>query len=176
PNLYSLAGGQGVLRCVTFSKTIATGLRVGWVQGRADFTEACVRMRFDMGSSPLMHRALAEFVGSGQWEEHIEKMRRIYAAKEDALSRGILNECEPYVRFQRPKGGFFLWVELLNGINAQRVAQYGAEEGVLVVPGKNFFADGSGTSYLRLAFSTEHPETLTEGARRLSRALARAAE
>src|SRR5439155_14185719 len=53
PNLYALAGGQGVLRLVTFSKTVATGLRVGWVQGRADFVDACVRMRFDMGSSPL---------------------------------------------------------------------------------------------------------------------------
>jgi len=176
PSVYSVAGGQGVLRACTFSKTIATGLRVGWVQGRADFIDACVRMRFDMGASPLLHRMLGEFVGSGQWEAHIAKMRRIYAEKCHALSSSLVQECEPYVRFLRPRGGFFLWLECLPGIDASAVAEYAAQEGALIVPGRNFFMTNGDTAHLRLAFSTESPEQLRDAGRRLARALARAAE
>jgi 2-aminoadipate transaminase len=175
PSVYSLAGGHGVLRAGTFSKTIATGLRVGWVQGRADFVDACVRMRFDMGASPLLHRMLGEFVGSGQWDSHIKKMRKLYADKCAALSGSLINECEPYMRFQRPQGGFFLWVECRDGINAGDVAKYAAEEGALIVPGRNFYMDGQDTSHLRLAFSTEKPDDLKEAGKRLARAFARAA-
>ncbi len=175
PSVYSLAGGQGVLRACTFSKTIATGLRVGWVQGRADFVDACVRMRFDMGASPLLHRMLGEFVGSGQWEHHIRKMRKLYSEKCQALMGSLMNECEPYMRFQRPQGGFFLWVECRDGIDSGEVAKFAAEEGALIVPGRNFYMDGKDSSHLRLAFSTESPADLTEAGRRLARAFARAA-
>lgn len=175
PSVYTLAGGEGVLRAGTFSKTIATGLRVGWIQGRADFVDACVRMRFDMGASPLLHRMLGEFVASGQWDQHILKMRRLYAEKCDALSSSLVNECEPYARFLKPQGGFFLWVECLGGIDSAKVAQLAAEEGCLVVPGRNFFMDGKDSSHLRLAFSTESPQDLREAGKRLSRAFARAA-
>lgn len=176
PSLYSLAKGEGILRAATFSKTVATGLRVGWVQGRVDFIDACVRMRFDMGSSPLMHRMLEDFVSSGRWEAHIDTMRRIYARKCASLADALITEAEPYVRFLRPRGGFFLWVECLGGIDAARVAQIAAEEGALVVPGRNFFMDPQdGRSFLRLAFSTESPQDLHEGGVRLARALSRAA-
>ncbi len=175
PSVYSVAGGQGVLRACTFSKTIATGLRVGWVQGRADFVDACVRMRFDMGASPLLHRALAEFVISGGWERHIKKMHRIYSEKCEALASTLLEECEPYARFVRPQGGFFIWLECRDGLDSARVAQLASEEGVLVVPGRNFFLEQNDSSHLRLALSTETPDDLREGARRLARAFARAA-
>lgn len=175
PSVYAVAGGEGVLRAGTFSKTVATGLRVGWVQGRADFVSACVQMRFDMGASPLLHRMLAEFVMSGQWEEHIGKMRALYAKKIDALSHGLLEECESYATFVRPQGGFFVWLRCHEGISAAQVHRYAIEEGVMVVPGRAFFAEGGDDTYLRLAFSTVSAAELQEGARRLGRAFARAA-
>ena len=175
PSLYALAEGHGVLRAGTFSKTVATGLRVGWIQGREDFVSACVQMRFDMGASPLLHRMLAEFVRSGEWEAHIARMRRLYAEKCDALCRALLEECEPYVRFTRPRGGFFVWLECRDGIPAAAVQRAALEEGALVVPGRVFFVDGGDDRYLRLAYSTATPEQLCEGARRLGRAFARVA-
>lgn len=175
PSLYAIAEGHGVLRAGTFSKTVATGLRVGWIQGREDFVAACVQMRFDMGASPLLHRALAEFVQSGEWEAHITHMRRLYAEKCEALCHGLLEECEPYARFVRPQGGFFVWLECRDGIPASAVQRAALEEGALVVPGRVFFVDGADDRYLRLAFSTATPEQLREGARRLGRAFARVA-
>src|SRR5579883_457615 len=169
PNLYALAEGHGVLRACTFSKTIATGLRVGWVQGRADFVDACVRMRFDMGASPLLHRMLAVYVEAGEWERHIDTMRRLYARKCEALCDSLVEWCEPYVRFRRPEGGFFLWLECRAGIEAGTVARYGIEEGVMFSPGRNFFLDGDDARHLRLAFSTATPEELREAGKRLAR-------
>ena len=174
PSLYSIAGGEGVLRAGTFSKTIATGLRVGWLQGRTDFVAACDQMRFDMGGSPLVHRMLAEYVGSGRWEEHVVAMRRLYAEKCAALGDAIADECEPYVRFQRPAGGYFLWLTCAEGIDAGIVAKAAAEEGLICVPGRSFFLAGGNSRHLRLAFTTAPLADMPEAARRLRRAFARA--
>ena len=64
-----------MLKVGTFSKPIATGLRIGWVQGREDFIDALGRVKYDMGNSPVLLRALAEYVGSQKLEEHLEEMR-----------------------------------------------------------------------------------------------------
>ena len=62
PSLYGLANGQGILKVGTFSKPIATGLRIGWVQGREDFIDALGRVKYDMGNSPVLLRALGEYL------------------------------------------------------------------------------------------------------------------
>src|SRR5581483_8524795 len=107
-------------------------------------------------------------------------MCRLYARKCDALARSLVEWCEPYARFQRPRGGFFLWLECLNGLDAARVARAAVEEGVFVVPGRNFYhesaGDDAGAQFLRLAFSTASPEALAEAGQRLARAFARVAE
>src|SRR5262249_49246346 len=68
PSVYSMAGGEGVLRTGTFSKIIATGLRVGWVQAAPNLIDALARMVFDMGGSPMIHEAIARFMLSGKLE------------------------------------------------------------------------------------------------------------
>jgi 2-aminoadipate transaminase len=118
---------------------------------------------------------LAEFVASGEWERHIAKVRALYAQKCDALSHGLLEECESYARFVRPQGGFFVWLRCREGLSASQVQRIAMEEGVMVVSGRSFFAEGGDDSYLRLAFSTVSPAELHEGARRLGRAFSRAA-
>jgi 2-aminoadipate transaminase len=177
PSLYALAGGHGVLRAGSFSKTIATGLRVGWVQGRADFVDACAQMRFDMGASPLLHRMLARFVLSGGFDAHVHSMQELYGTKCDALTRSLVEWCEPYARFQRPDGGFFLWLECLGGVDAGVIARAAAEDGVLLVPGTHFYHESAGAeagaSFLRLAFSTASPKALGEAGKRLAGVFAR---
>jgi 2-aminoadipate transaminase len=161
PSLYGMAGGQGILKVGTFSKPIATGLRVGWVQGRADFIDALSRVRFDMGGSPLLLRALSEYVGSGKMDKHLELMRPLYAAKCDALCRSLEESCSQYLRFARPDGGFFLWVECI-GPSAGEIAREAAKLGLIFPVGANFFLRGEqdDTSHVRLAFSTAGVEEL----------------
>ena len=167
-SLYGMAEGQGVLRLCSLSKTIATGLRVGWVQARQDYVDAMSRVRFDMGNNPLFQWALADYVGSGKLDDHVQRMRPIYAEKCEILAESLLQYCEPYVRFHKPDGGFFLWVECF-GASARDVVQAAAEEGLVFPVGSNFFSDreNAADSHFRMAFSAAPLEELAEVGPRL---------
>ena len=162
-SIYSLANGAGVLKIGTFSKVIATGLRAGWVQASKDYIEALGRVRFDMGTSPLLLHTLAEFIGSGQLDPHIRRMRPIYAEKCTALSDSLAEHCEPYVQFNKPGGGFFFWFECM-GATASEVAKAAAEEGLLFPPGSGFFLnkEKAPDTHVRLAFSNASLRQLKE--------------
>ena len=174
-SLYALAQGQGILKAGTFSKCIATGLRLGWVQGRADYIEALVRVRFDMGNSPLLQRAIADYMAGGKLDAHLEEVRPVYAEKCRVLCQSLLSHCQPYVRFKKPDGGFFLWVECI-GPRSQEVAREAAEKGVIFPVGSTFFLDGEDgdTTHIRLAFSTATLEQLAQVGPRLRAAFDRA--
>ncbi len=174
PSLYGLAAGQGILKVGTFSKPIATGLRVGWVQAREDFVTALSQVKFDMGSSPILLRALADYVGSGKLDSHLEMMRPIYAAKCDALCQGLEEHCTDLVSFVKPGGRFFLWLECI-GASAADVARSAAEVGLTFPTGALFYLNGKedDMSHIRLALSTSDAELLREVGPRLRAAFER---
>ena len=177
PALSAIAHGHGVITVGSFSKVIATGLRVGWVHARPELVELVARMRFDMGNSPLLHRALVHYLEDGRLDAHIERMRALYAEKVDILASALTELAEPYLTFQRPGGGFFLWVRLQQGLAAEALQHAATEEGVVFPLGRGFFADGQDTDgeHIRLAFSWTAKEDLRAGAERLARACARVA-
>ena len=155
PSIYDLANGQGVLKVGSFSKIIATGLRIGWVQGRSDFIDALARVRFDMGNSPLLQRALSAYLQSGKLDQHLGRVRALYAKKCEILSRSIEQHCAQYFDFDRPNGGFYLWIDC-KGPDARDVRQVASKEGVVFPLGSAFFLnqDRDDANHLRLAFST----------------------
>ena len=161
PSLYSLSDGYGVMRVGSFSKVAATGLRIGWVQARSEFINALTKVRFDMGTSPILLRAMSRYLQSGHLEMHVEEMRRLYALKCRNLCDSLKEHCEPYVTFTRPDGGFFLWLECI-GASASEVRVAAAEEGLIFPSGATFFndPDKSRDKYLRLAFSSASVEQL----------------
>ena len=175
PSLFSIAQGEGVLKVATFSKIIATGLRTGWVQGRADFIEALTRVRYDMGNSPLIQRALANIIDSGKLDLHVDQMRPIYAKKCETLVNSLISHCPQYLKFIKPDGGFFLWVECI-GVNANIVLREAAKLGLIFPGGAIFYLNGEqdNTSHLRLAFSTASLSDLEESGLRLRSAFDRA--
>jgi 2-aminoadipate transaminase len=175
PSLYGLAQGQGVLKIGTFSKPIATGLRVGWVQGRADFIQALSQMRFDMGNSPLMLRALGEYVGSGELDRHLEQMRPLYSAKCDALCESLLEHCGDHLSFRKPDGGFFVWVEC-RGVNAATLTAAAAEVGLAFPTGAMCYLgrEKDDTSHIRLALSSASLEDMDLVGPRMRDALSQA--
>ena len=174
PALAAVAGGHGVITVGTFSKTIATGLRVGWVQASAALIERLARVRFDMGNSPLLHRALHGLVASGEYAAHVERMRPLYAAKARALESTLRDHAEPYASFRSPRGGFFLWLRLREGLTAEAVQRAALEEGVVFPVGHAFFPDRRDPDgeHVRLAFSTASLDQLEEAGARFARACA----
>lgn len=174
-SIYTIAQGEGVLKAGTFSKVIATGLRLGWIQGSVDFINALINVRFDMGNSPLLQRAIANYINTGALEEHLRRMRPVYAEKCETLCESLKKHCSPYVKFHKPRGGFFLWVECI-GVTAREVAQEAAKEGLIFPVGSLFYLEGEldNTTHIRLAYATATLEQLQEVGPRLSRAFQRA--
>src|SRR5207302_9411815 len=84
PSLFAVAGGTGAVLLGTFSKTLATGLRIGWMMGEQPLVDAITRMRFDMGVSPWSSRVISEFCETGKFAAHVERVRHIYRRKRDA--------------------------------------------------------------------------------------------
>ena len=171
PSLFSIAGGQGVMRCGTFSKTIATGLRVAWITAQPEVVRRLVFMRFDNGSSPFLHRLVHRFVTSEAYEAHVARLREVYLERRDASATALREFCEPYVTFRMPAGGFFHWLRLRPGLDAREVAKAAAEHGVAVTPGTGYYASGGGEDRVRLVFSALPPDDLREAVRRLGLAL-----
>ncbi len=169
--LSALAECEGVISVGTFSKAIATGLRVGWIHATPEVLDRVVRMRFEMGNSPLLHGMLYEFVKDGGLDRHLHHVRKIYRRKLEALTQALHEYCEPYVSWRRPGGGFFLWVSLTNGLDARKVQAQAIEEGFVCPGGFAFFPDRVDTGeHIRLAFSWASEDDLREAARRLARA------
>ena len=178
PSLAAIADGHGVISAGTFSKTVATGLRVGWVQARPEMITALIGMRFDMGGSPILHRMVLEFIASGDFDRHLHGMRTLYAAKARVLMDSLREYAEPYLSFTEPSGGFFLWARLQPGLAAATVQRAAVEEGVTFPVGRAFYPDGdSGLDgeVVRLCWSWVDEASLREGAARLARACARVA-
>ena len=92
PALSALAGGWGVITVGSFSKTVATGIRVGWVHARPELLALFGRMRFGMGQNQFGLRAFGEFLARGEFEPHLERVRRVYQHKRDLLHQAMLAE------------------------------------------------------------------------------------
>ena len=177
PSFLALSGGDGVLKVGTFSKTLATGLRVGWVAAAQEATDFLVRMRFDMGTSPWIQRLVAEYVAAGHLDRHLPQVVEIYRRKRDTMATALEEHCAPYVRWRLPSGGFFLWLETDRRVQPSAIGglrEAAAQEGVAYVSGDTFFVDRSGSQFIRLAYSFVAEQEIEEAVRRLGRALERA--
>jgi 2-aminoadipate transaminase len=169
-SLYQIARGEGILRVGTFSKTIATGLRVGWVLADPVIVRALAFMRFDNGSAPFVQRTVYEYIESGHYDPHVEKLRAIYRERRDTALAAVLEHCSEYMQCDPPSGGFFLWLRLTQGLDAARVFEAAKELGVAVTPGRGYYPNGGGDDHIRLVYSALPPDDLRAAISLLGRA------
>lgn len=178
PSISAVANGRGVLTAGTFSKVIATGLRVGWLQADPALIELMLPARYDMGNSPLLHRMIHAYIENGDFAAHVQEMRALYARKLQVITDVLRDGGEPYFDFTMPEGGFFLWLRLREGLKCREVQQAGFEEGAIFPPGVVFYPGGDqdgDPEALRLAFSWTSLDDLAAGAERVVAACARVA-
>ena len=148
-----------------------------WAGNRArqiEIIDAITRVRFDMGVSPWTSRVIAEYCESGRYDAHVPRVIEIYRRKRDAILAALNERCGKYVRWSVPAGGFFLWLELSEGIDPSRLYDTSWEEGVGYVGGRAFFDNGEGANYARLAYSNVTETEISEAIMRFGRALERA--
>lgn len=160
--------------CGSFSKTLAPGLRVGWIVANSAVIRKLVLMKqaADLHSSTINQMAIAHVATRG-FEAQVEKIRAAYSARRDAMLSALARHMPPGVRWTKPEGGMFVWVTLPDGMDgADLLAKAIAREKVAFVPGRAFHADGSGANHIRLSFSCADEATIEEGIGRIARLVA----
>lgn len=163
--------------CGSFSKTLAPGLRVGWIAASSDVIRRLVLMKqaADLHSSTLNQIAVAD-VAERVFETHVAGLRDVYRARRDAMLAALAREMPQGVSWKKPEGGMFVWITLPEGMDgADLLARAIKTERVAFVPGRAFFADGSGANTIRLSFSLNDPAIVDEGIARLARVIRAAA-
>ena len=162
--------------CGSFSKTLAPGLRVGWVCAAAPVIQklVLVKQAGDLHSSTLNQIAVAAVVEDG-FDAQVEKVRQTYRARRDAMLAALAKHMPKGTSWTLPDGGMFVWVTLSEKIDgAALLADSLKSQKVAFVPGKAFFADQSGANTIRLSFSRADEATIAEGIAWLGRAVAAA--
>jgi 2-aminoadipate transaminase len=161
---------DGVFYLSTFSKTFAPGLRVGWV-----LAPHAVREKLVMASeasilcpSAFAQGAVTQYLSTMPWREQIKVYREVYRERRDALLTALSDLMPAGTTWTRPSGGLFVWATLPAGLDSKAMMPRAIAARVAYVPGTGFYADGTGTAYMRLNFSFSSPERLREGVRRLS--------
>jgi DNA-binding transcriptional MocR family regulator len=169
PSIWSLAGGHGVVRLGSFAKTVAPGLRLGWLTGSPSLVDRLSRLGYVHSGGGVNHTtALTMAAFAPSYDRHVARLRTEYAAQRDALVSAL---SEAGLPASPPPGGWFVWLSL--PVSALRLLPVAERHGVSFVPGPAFWVDGAGgEDRARLSFSRLPAGDLAEAARRLALAVA----
>lgn len=174
PSLYELAGGENVVHSFSFSKIVAPGLRVGYLVaplGLVARLEALAVQTY-LAPSFLSQATVLEFLRRGALEPSLERVREQLRMRRDAML-AALEANLPDATWNRPDGGYFLWLDLPERVNAGELLVSAESAGVTFVKGSDFFPAGAGgASSARLAYSFVSPADITAGIARLGALLA----
>jgi 2-aminoadipate transaminase len=168
-----------VIYLSTFSKTLAPGLRLGWIVAPPEVIGKLAQLKqgADLHTSTFNQFVAYEVARDGFLEEHVEQIRKVYRERRDVMLDALQQYFPPGVTWTHPQGGLFLWVTLPAGLDIQAILKSALEQNVAFVPGDSFFADNkagrgrSRPSHMRLNFSNAAPDQIREGIRRLSAAV-----
>ena len=160
--------------CGSFSKTLAPGLRVGFIVANAPVIRKLVLMKqaADLHSSTINQMAIAQVAEKG-FNAQVAKIKAVYSHRRDAMLAALAKHMPAGVTWTKPEGGMFIWITLPKGMDGTALLAKSIETTkVAFVPGRAFFADGSGENTIRLSFSCANDVMIEEGIGRLGKLVA----
>jgi 2-aminoadipate transaminase len=165
-----------VIYLSTFSKTLAPGLRLGWIVAPADVIAKLVQLKqgADLHTTTFGQMVAYEVAKDNFLDEHVKLIRKVYRERRDVMLEALKKYFPAEVTWTHPQGGLFLWVTLPEGMDCNKLFEAALKENVAFVPGDCFYASNfvkEGCRHLRLNFSYGQPEQIREGIRRLSVAI-----
>jgi 2-aminoadipate transaminase len=159
-----------VIYLSTFSKTLAPGLRLGWIVAPCEVISKLVQLKqgADLHTSTFVQMIAYEVARDGFLDEHVKVIRQCYGERRNLMLKALAEFFPQEVTWTYPQGGLFLWVTLPEGADSNELLKNAIKQEVAFVPGDCFFPGDEGKRNLRLNFSNATPEQIDEGIRRLS--------
>ncbi len=154
----------------TFSKTLAPGLRLGWVVAPVEIIDQLVMAKqgVDLHTATFNQMLAWELVKDGFMDEHVRVIRRVYGERRDVMLAALERYFPEGCSWTHPEGGLFLWARVPEWIDTAELLKEAVQARVAYVPGFAFYAEpGHGRNTMRLNFSNAQPAQIEEGIRRL---------
>lgn len=174
PSLKSMDTADNVMLFGTFSKILSPGLRIAWIAGNEDLLLkfAYLKQASDLHTSTISQYQIDAFMEMNDIDAHVEKLIEVYGSRAELMIKAIEDHLPEGVKFVKPEGGLFTWVEMPEGVDARAVLTRAIEKGVAFVPGDAFYPNGGHENTLRLNFSNTPPEKIKDGIRVLGEVMA----
>ncbi|MGV9825704.1 MULTISPECIES: aminotransferase-like domain-containing protein [unclassified Gordonia (in: high G+C Gram-positive bacteria)] len=162
----------------TFSKILAPGWRVGWVDADPSLRQLLIngKQAMDTCTNVPNQHIVAEYISRGGLDEHLRGLRTLYRTRKQAMRDALARHFGDQVRATDPEGGFFLWVTLdgdLAGIDTRELFDVALADGVAFIPGSALSPTGRFRNAMRLCFASSTPDRIDEGVRRLAESCAK---
>jgi 2-aminoadipate transaminase len=172
PALRTLAPDR-VIYVGTLSKVFSPGIRVGWVAAAEPVRDKVVLLKeaADLCQSNLTQHVAERWFATQPWMRQVEEFRELYRERCEAMLGEMAQTFPAGCTWNQPAGGFFVWVRLAGGLDAQALLPKAIGARVAYVPGSAFYADAGGAAELRLSFCFPTAEQIREGVRRLGEVL-----
>ncbi|MBN3852874.1 PLP-dependent aminotransferase family protein [Paraburkholderia sp. Ac-20340] len=152
---------QGVvIHCTSFNKTLAPGMRVGWMAGgRWHSRIAMLKFAQSRLNEPLSQAVLAEFLQSQAHERHLRRLRERLALQRARMAQGIGAGFPDGTRFTPPAGGMAFWIELPKGVESMALFDAALAERIRIMPGTVFSNSGRFDRFIRISCPGPDPQS-----------------
>jgi DNA-binding transcriptional MocR family regulator len=160
---------ESVIYLGSFSKILVPGFRVGYVLAPAPIREKLVLAQESaiLCPSAFSQMLISEYLSTADWQKQVDTFRGVYKQRKDAALKAM-REYLPTLKTTKPDGGFYLWVDLPDGMDSKAMLPLAVKELVAYTPGTAFYGDGQGKNKLRICYSYPTPERIDLGIKRLS--------
>jgi 2-aminoadipate transaminase len=167
---------ENVIYLSTFSKTLAPGIRLGWVVGPEQIVRKIVQAKqaTDLHTSTFIQMIANDIMQRGILKAHARVIKAAYGERRHIMTSSMEEHFPQGVTWTKPVGGLFLWVRTPEHVKTMDLLETAVENKVAYVPGTVFYPDGSGENTMRLNFSNATPDKIREGIKRLGRVLEKA--
>lgn len=157
----------------SFSKTLAPGLRLGYLVAPDEVMPKLLQAKqaADLHTPSFNQRIVAEVLQNGFMERHAPTIRALYKRQCQAMMTALEHHCAGLLTCHAPEGGMFLWGRLAEDMDAARLLPLAVAHNVAFVPGSAFFAHGGDPCSIRLSFVTASEAQIHEGVAALARAI-----
>ncbi|WP_247728947.1 PLP-dependent aminotransferase family protein [Halovivax limisalsi] len=170
PPLAALDDDGRVIRIESFAKTIAPGVRLGWLVAPTPIREAIGALAAG-GTNTFTRSAVGHYCTEGAFDAALPDLRAAYAKRRDRLLAALDRTMPPEATWSEPDGGFFVWLELPATVDTGDLLDAAIDAGVTFLPGSTFYPDDRGANALRLSFSYAGPAEIEAGIEALGAAI-----